>query len=60
VIKRNFESGLLIGFALGASTVMFALAACIGSKLVMGLGAAAIVSGIAAIASVCRVAAKRG
>ncbi|CAG9236052.1 conserved hypothetical protein [Paraburkholderia tropica] len=60
MMKRNFEGGLVVGFGLGASTVMLALAACIGSKLVMGLGAAAIVAGIAMVASLSRVAIKRG
>lgn len=60
MMKRNFESGLLIGGCLGACSVMFALALCIGSKLVMGLGGAAILAGIVAIASICRRSPARG
>ena len=60
IIKKTFESGLLIGGSLGACTVMFALAACVGLRLVMGFGAVAIVAGVAAIALISRTTAQRG
>lgn len=60
MIKKTFESGLLIGGSLGAATVMFALAMCEGYKDVMGFGAVAIITGVAAIVSVCRKPAQRG
>lgn len=59
-MKNNFESGLLLGGGLGASTVMFALALCEGFKLAMGLGAVAIIGGLAAIAAIKRPSVQRG
>lgn len=58
-MKKTFESGLLIGGSLGASTVMFALALCEGFKLTMGFGAVAIIAGLVAVASVSRLSAPR-
>jgi hypothetical protein len=59
-MKRTFGSGLVIGGLIGASTAMFALALCVGSKLVMGLGAVAIVAGLAATVSIVRLSTPRG
>lgn len=59
-MKRTFESGLLIGGGLGASTVMFALALCGGFKFAMGFGAIAIVAGLIAIAAISRTTTQRG
>ncbi|MBB5546657.1 hypothetical protein [Paraburkholderia fungorum] len=60
MMKRTFESGLVIGGGLGASTVMFALALCEGFTSVMELGAVSIVVGLVAMMSVSRLPSPRG
>ncbi|BCZ84389.1 hypothetical protein [Paraburkholderia terrae] len=50
MMKKNFESGLILGGGLGASIVMFALPSCEGFKLTLGLGALAIAASVVVIA----------